>query len=65
MRSCESSGRECVPFVSITTKSLSSAKHSTDTAASDTPLGDRVLRMEGEEGKGMRDRGCGVRGGGG
>jgi hypothetical protein len=41
---------ECVhyvPLVSITTRSLSSARHSTDTAASDTPLGDRVWEREG------------------
>ena len=31
-----------VPLVSMTERSVSFARHSTDTAASDTPLGERV-----------------------
>ena len=41
----------------MTTRSLSSARHSTDTAASDTPLGDRVWGREKREDERGKDEG--------
>ena len=47
-----------IPLVSMTERSVSFARHSTDTAASDTPLGERVCVAEGraEEGQGQAER---------
>lgn len=43
----QSDQRVGVPLVSMTARSVSLARHSTDTAASDTPLGDRVWIIAG------------------